>query len=245
MLRRVLKVARKGGSRSLKRYAAPSPMQVASVKEKKFITRPEPGPHSFKLSLPLLVIVRDVLKIAETAREAKSIIGNSMILVDGVARNFHKFPVGIMDVISIKEVNKHYRVLVDQRGKLVPVEIPSEEASMKICRINRKYLYRGRLRLATEDGRTFETDDNSLNVGGSLLVKVPEGGVLDKAPLAEGYTAYVFMGKHAGKVGVVKSVSESSLLRESLVSLTADGEVRTTRDHVMIVGRESPWLRLL
>lgn len=238
-------MARKGGSKSLKRYAAPAPMQVVSVKEKKFITRPEPGPHRFRLSLPLQVVVRDLLKVAETSREARNIIGRSLVLVDGVARTSCKFPVGLMDVVSLRELNKHYRMLVDNKGRLIPVESPLEESSMKICRINKKYLYRGKLMLATEDGRTFETDDNSLNVGGSLLIRVPEGTIIDKAPLAEGYVAYVFMGKHAGSVGVVKSVSSSSLLRDSMVTLaTEDGEVSTIRDYVMIVGREKPWLKL-
>jgi small subunit ribosomal protein S4e len=238
-------VARKGGSKSLKRYAAPTPMQVVSVKERKFITRPEPGPHRFKLSLPLQIVVRDLLKIAETGRETRSIISRSLVLVDGVARTSHKFPVGLMDVLSIRELNKHYRMLVDNKGRLISVEAPPEESSLKICRINRKYLYRGRIMLATEDGRTFEADDNSLNPGGSLLVKIPEVAVIDKAPLAEGCIAYVFMGKHAGSIGVVKSISESSLLRDSTVTLDVNGkEVSTVKDYVMIVGRERPWLKL-
>lgn len=240
-------MARKGGSKSLKRYAAPPVMQVVSVKERKFIAMPEPGPHCFKLSLPLQVLVRDLLKTAETGREAKHVISHSMILVDGVARTSYKFPVGLMDVVSVKELNKHYRVLVNEKGVLAPVEISQEEASTKICRVNRKYLYKGRLRLTTEDGRTFETDDRSLNIGGSLLVKIPDGTIMDKAPLAEGNSGYVFMGKHAGTIGVVKKVSESSLLRDGMVTLVLnDGsEVSTVRDYVMIVGREKPWLKLL
>ncbi|MEM1557171.1 MAG: 30S ribosomal protein S4e [Thermoproteota archaeon] len=238
-------MARKGGSKSLKRYAAPIPMQVVNVKERKFIARPEPGPHRFKLSLPLQVVVRDILKLAETGKEARSIINRSLILVDGVARTSHKFPLGLMDVISIKELNKHYRILVDNKGRLMPFETPPEESSMKICRINKKYLYRGKLMLGTEDGRTFETDDHSLNVGGSLLVKLPEGAIVDKAPLREGCVAYVFMGKHAGSMGVVKSISISSILRDSIVTLTTDhGEISTVRDYVMAIGRERPWLKL-
>ncbi|MBO3770116.1 MAG: 30S ribosomal protein S4e [Thermoproteota archaeon] len=238
-------MARKGGSKSLKRYAAPVSMQVVSVKEKKFITRPEPGPHRLKLSLPLQVVVRDVLKLAETGKEARNIIKRSLILVDGVVRTSHKFPVGLMDVISIKELNKHYRMLVDNKSRLIPVEIPPEESSMKICRINKKYLYRGKLMLATEDGRTFETDDYSLNVGGSLLVKIPECTIIDKTPLSEGCVAYVFMGKHAGSTGIVKSISSSSMLRDSIVTLkTNEDEVSTIRDYVMAIGRDRPWLKL-
>lgn len=239
-------MARKGGSKSLKRYAAPPVMQVSSVKEKKFVTRPEPGPHRLEMSLPLQVLVRDILKMAETGREAKYVIGHSMVLVDGIVRTSYKFPVGLMDVVSVKELGKHYRILVDEKGRLIPVEIPQEEASMKICRINKKYLYRGRLRLATEDGRTFETEDWSLNVGGSLLVKVPEGTILDKAPLSEGVFGYVFMGKHTGAMGTVRKISESSLLRDSAVTLSlGDGsEISTVRDYVMVVGRDKPWLKL-
>ncbi|NHV98632.1 MAG: 30S ribosomal protein S4e [Thaumarchaeota archaeon] len=239
-------MARKGGSKSLKRFAAPPVMQVSSVKERKFVTRPEPGPHSLKMSIPLQVLVRDILKMAETGREAKYVISHSMVLVDGVVRTSHKFPVGLMDVVSVRELGKHFRILVNEKGELIPVEIPQEEASMKICRINKKYLYRGRLRLATEDGRSFETEDWSLNVGGSLLVKIPEGTVLDKAPLCEGVIGYVFMGKHTGAVGTVRKVSESSLLRESTVTLSvADGsEISTVKDYVMVVGRDKPWLKL-
>jgi len=239
-------MARKGGSKVLKRYAAPPVMQVFSVKERRFITRPEPGPHRLEMSLPLQVLVRDILKVAETGREAKYLISRSMVLVDGVVRTSHRFPVGLMDVISVKELGKHYRVLVNEKGRLTPIEVPPEEAVMKICRINKKYLYRGVLRLATEDGRTFETDDWSLNIGGSLLVRVPEGVVLDKAPLAEGSIGYVFMGKHTGVVGVVKKISKSSLQGESIVTLTPgdEGEVSTVRDYVMVVGRDKPWLKL-
>ncbi|MEM2087840.1 MAG: 30S ribosomal protein S4e [Thermoproteota archaeon] len=239
-------MARKGGSKSLKRYAAPPAMQVVSVKEKKFTAMPEAGPHRLKMSLPLQVLVRDLLKLAETGREARHIISSSMILVDGVARISYKFPVGLMDVVSVKELNKHYRVLVNEQGVLTPVEISQEEASMKICRINRKYLYKGGLRLTTEDGRTFEVDDPSMNIGGALLVKIPEGTIVDKAPLTEGNTGYVFMGKHAGTIGIVKKVSASSLLRDSMVTLITDGsEVSTVKEYVMIVGRERPWLKLL
>ncbi len=239
-------MARKGGSKSLKRYAAPKVMQVSSVKEKKFVAMPKPGPHRRWLSLPLQVIVRDVLKMAETGREAKHVISHSMVLVDGVVRASYKFPVGLMDVVTMKELGKHYRVLVNEKGRLTPVEVPQEEASIKICRINRKYLYEGGLKLATEDGRTFGTDDSSLNIGGSLLVRVPDNVIVDKAPLAEGNTGYVFMGKHAGATGLVKKASESSLLRKSMVTLAlGDGrKVDTIRDYVMIVGRDKPWLKL-
>jgi small subunit ribosomal protein S4e len=43
------------------------------------------------------------------------VISRSTVLVDGVVRASHRFPVGLMDVVSMKELGKHYRVLVDKR----------------------------------------------------------------------------------------------------------------------------------
>ncbi|MGQ9478583.1 MAG: 30S ribosomal protein S4e [Thermoproteota archaeon] len=240
-------MARMGGSRILKRYAAPPFMQVVSVKEKKFITRPQPGPHRIRFSLPLQTVVRDVLKIARTSRETKYLISRSMFLIDGVTRISHKYPVGMMDVLSVRELNKHYRMVVGRNGRLTLIEIPAEEASMKICRVSKKYLYRGRLTFTTEDGKTFRLDDYSMNIGGSFLIRVPEGTVLDRAPLAEGNLGYVFGGRHAGIIGVVKSITDSSLLRDSSVTLQLEdgSEINTIRDYVMVVGRDKPWFRLL
>ena len=67
----------------------------------------------------LLIVVRDILKVADNAREAKIIINNGDILVDGRARKDYKFPVGFMDVISLPKSKKVYRVLPDHKGRLV------------------------------------------------------------------------------------------------------------------------------
>ena len=65
-------MANKGPRRHLKRLAAPANWQIPR-KVHKFVVRPLPGPHAMSESLPLLLIVRDILKYADNAREAKKI----------------------------------------------------------------------------------------------------------------------------------------------------------------------------
>ena len=47
-----------------------------------FITRPNPGPHSYSLGLPMIVVLRDILGIAKNLKEVKFILYNNEILVD-------------------------------------------------------------------------------------------------------------------------------------------------------------------
>ncbi|MEM3193440.1 MAG: S4 domain-containing protein, partial [Candidatus Bathyarchaeia archaeon] len=71
-----------GGSRHLKREMTPT---FWPIHRKKFVwaLKPSPGPHPIERCIPLGVIVRDLLGLAETMREAKKIIAQGKILVDG------------------------------------------------------------------------------------------------------------------------------------------------------------------
>ena len=97
----------------LKRLKAPRAWRIER-KVAKWTVKPSPGPHSFKNSIPLLLIVRDFLKIADTGKEARRIISAKEIQVDGKSRRDYKFPCGLMDVIAIPKMGEYYRVLFDR-----------------------------------------------------------------------------------------------------------------------------------
>ena len=110
-------MAKKGPKRHLKRLAAPVRWELPR-KTHKFTVRPLPGAHPMSESLPLLLIIRDVLKYADNAREAKKIIKMGKVLVDGRVRKEEKLPVGLMDVVSLPEADENYRVLFDRKGRI-------------------------------------------------------------------------------------------------------------------------------
>ena len=85
----------------LKRLAMPKTWRIKR-KGTVFITRPNPGPHSMGLSMPLNLIIRDILGYAENKREVRKVLMNNNVMVDGVRRKNHKLPVGLMDTIEIK-----------------------------------------------------------------------------------------------------------------------------------------------
>ena len=102
-------------SKHLKRLNAPRVVRIHR-KERTWTIRPSPGPHPLEKSIALCIIVRDYLNLTDTQREAKTVISNGEIIVDGIVRKSNKFPCGLMDVISIPKAKKDYRILFDQRG---------------------------------------------------------------------------------------------------------------------------------
>ena len=144
-------MASKGPKRHLKRLPAPTNWQLPR-KVKKFTTRPLPGPHSMDNSLPLLLIVRDVLGYADNAREAKKIIKMGKILVDGVKRKEHRYPAGLMDVISIPDTNENFLVLLDEKGRITLKK--TDKNDVKLCKIKNKTVIKGgHIQLNLHDGR--------------------------------------------------------------------------------------------
>src|SRR3989344_633623 len=102
--------------RHLKRHFAPNSWKIKR-KGLTFVTRHNPGPHSGKTSMPLNVVLRDMLHYADTARESKIILTRRNVFVDGIRRKEPKFPVGLFDVVEFKDINKSHRVILDKKGK--------------------------------------------------------------------------------------------------------------------------------
>ena len=115
----------------MKRLNAPRALNLHR-KERKWTVRSSPGPHPLETSIPLGLIVRDYLGLVDTLHEAKKVISEGEFLVDGVKRKNHKFPCGLMDVVSIPKMKKDYRVLFNNKGKLTLVETASKDATWKI-----------------------------------------------------------------------------------------------------------------
>ncbi|HDI73681.1 MAG TPA: 30S ribosomal protein S4e [Candidatus Korarchaeota archaeon] len=235
-----------GGSRHLKRLAAPGYWPVAK-REKVWVVKPRPGPHPLDQGFPLLVVVRDILELATTAREAKRIIFMKKIWVDGKPRYDYKYQVGLMDVISIPDLGKHYRVVPDPYKFLKLVEIPESEAGLKVVKVKGKRTIRGgKIQVTTHDGRNFllEPDSDlakSIKVGYSLLIEVPSQEIKEVLPMEVGAVGAMIRGRMAGHIGIIKELAEFIELQDlddpNLV-------YRGTAENVLVVGKEKQAIKV-
>src|SRR5437867_11299151 len=94
-------MGRKAGSRQLKREPSPGFWPIHR-KEETWAPMTRPGSHPRERSLPLVVLIRDALRYARTAKEAIGIVHDSKVKVDGIVRKDHRFPAGLMDVVQIQ-----------------------------------------------------------------------------------------------------------------------------------------------
>ncbi len=218
-------MGKKGKTGRLKRKPAPRFWPIHR-KEFSWVVKPSSGPHSLENCLPLSLVLRDILGVAKTRKEAKMIISQGKVYVDGKVRRKDDFPVGLMDVISIPDLNKFFRIMPFHKGLFLNPVI-KKETSFKLCRVEDKTTVKnGCVQIALHDGSNllikvadpsyreivYETFD-------TLKLSLPEKQVMDHLKTKEGNLAVITGGKNIGKQGRIVEIekAEAKKRRNALV----------------------------
>ena len=208
-------MGKKGKVGRLKRKPAPRFWPIHR-KEAVWIVRPSSGPHSLEKCLPLSLVLRDILKVAETRKEAKKIISQGKVYVDGKVRRKDDFPVGLMDVISMPDLNKFYRVLPSHKGLFLN-PISKEEARFKLLRVeDRTIVKNGTSQFAFHDGTNLRIKAEDLENPeiiyesfATLKLGLPEKQILDQLKTKKGNIAVITGGKNIGKQGKIVEIEKA------------------------------------
>lgn len=233
-------MGKKGGTNRMKRLSAPRLWDIAR-KDKRFVIKPSPGPYSTEGSYPLGVALRDLLQMTENLREVRFALARGDVLVDGVARKDPAFPVGLFNVVEIPKEGVAFRLIPSPDG-LVAKKVPKEETFLKLCKVRSKTRIRGnKIQYGFHDGRSVLGEGLSLSPGDSVVMKVPEQGVLSSVKLAAGSLGLVVSGERAGQLGKISEVKKGTMTRERMVSLALpSGETELPARLVFPVGTERP-----
>ncbi|MEM0218442.1 MAG: 30S ribosomal protein S4e [Desulfurococcaceae archaeon] len=244
-----------GGSRHLKALAAPAFWPILR-KKFKWSVKPLPGPHPIERCLPLLIIVRDILKYAKTSTEARKLIAEGHFKVDGKVRRNYKFPVGVMDVIEIPKTGEYYRVVPVPTKVLGLLRIPPEEASIKPCRIENKTTVKGgHIQLNLHDGRNVlirvsdprNPVEDQYEALGTVVLSLNDNRVVDYIPAKEGVIAIVSGGKNVGRVGRIVEIIPGALKRRKYIVTLEDkygNRFQTSFEYIFPIGVEKPVITL-
>ena len=220
-----------------KRLAAPKLWKIPR-KVRKFVISPEPGPHTKETSVPLGIVLREYLGVADNVKEIKSALSSGSVKVDGKPRKSHRFPIGIMDILEV--AGKHYRVSMSPSGfKLV--EISQSDAMKKLLRIKRKVKVKGgKTQYTFHDGRTKILDED-YKTNSTLLVSIPNITVMDYYELKEGNYALITGGNEKGKMGIIKEIKlVRSFMPNRVVVDTGDEQIETVMDYIFVIGKNKP-----
>lgn len=248
-------MGKKGKTARLKRKPAPAFWPIHR-KEAPWIVKPSSGSHSLDKCLPMTLILRDILGVAQTRKEGKLILTQGKVLVDGKVRKQDDSPVGLMDVISIPEMNTYYRLMPSRKG-LILAPISKEEANIKLVRVEDKTTVSNGIQIALHDGSnilikvadpknpievTYETFD-------ILKITYPDKQVTETLKTKEGNLAIITGGKNIGKQGKIVDIekAEAKKQRQALVVIEdAQGaRYQTIMDFVFSIGEAAPMINTL
>jgi small subunit ribosomal protein S4e len=247
-------LGKKGKTARLKRKPAPRFWPIHR-KELPWIVKPSSGSHSLQNCLPLTLVLRDILGVAQTRKEAKMILAQGKVQVDEKVRRKDDFPVGLMDVISIPDMNKHYRVMPSHKGLFLN-PISKEEANFKLVRVEDKTTVKNGIQIAFHDGSNMlmkvadpknpkEVTYDTFDV---LKITFPEKQVALSLKTKEGNLAVLTGGKNIGKQGKIVEIekTEAKKRRQALVVVEDAQGVRyqTILDFVFSIGEAEPLIGL-
>lgn len=246
-------MTRTGEKKHFKRTLAPKYWSVPR-KEAKFTVKTAAGPHSISNSIPLLVILRDNLHFADTAREAKRILNAGEVKVDGVIRKNFKFPVGLMDVLEIPKMKRFYRILPAPRRGLILHSIEEDEIGFKLCRIEDKTVIKnGNIQLNLHDGRNLviylnnptNAEEDIYKTKDALKISVPSQEILEHVKFKEDIYSIVIAGRNLGLVGKISKIEKRFGPHASTVTLERAGKTfQTELEYAFPIGLESPLISL-
>ena len=202
-------------SRHLKRQAVSKKWPVPR-KGTKYLVKPEA--HD-KEGVPLLVLLRDILKVAKTRKEVKKAIHDKNVIINSKVAKDEKHGLTLFDKITIVPSKKSYKLTLTPNGKFTVEETSEKDSKIKTAKISNKTILKGKkIQLNLSDGRNILSDKES-KTNDSVILDLEKKAISKIIPLKEKAKVIVVAGKHAGKRGELSKIDS----QHKMVELKTDG----------------------
>lgn len=186
----------------LKRQKVPKNWPI-NRKGTTYVVRPN---SNIGAGIPILIVLRDMLKVVQNRKEIKKAIHLKHILLNNKIVTDEKNSVLLFDIIELVPSKKYYRIEFSEKGKFKIIEIDEKAGNSKIAKvINKKILKGKKTQLNLIDGRNF-ISDLKCKVNDSVLINLKERRIEKCLLLKEGAKVIVFAGKHAGERGILNKI---------------------------------------
>jgi len=236
----------RGIKRHMKRMFAPSHWMLDKLTGH-YAPKPTAGPHKLRECLPLMVLLRNRLKYALNYKEAKTILVQRLVKVDGKIRTTHSYPAGFMDVITLEKTKENFRLLHDTKGRFVVHKISADEAQYKLCKVNKIIKgAKGVNQVVTHDGRTVRFPSPEIKVGDSIRLEIATGKILDSVKFEHGNVCTITGGNNIGRVGLFQHREKHQGGHDIIHLEDSTGQKFATREqNVMVIGNgNKAWVSL-
>jgi small subunit ribosomal protein S4e len=222
--------------RHLKRIGMPKSWPTKR-KGIKFIAKPRPGPHKQKECITIRILLKDILNLAKTSKEVKRILNTNTFLVDNIIRKDSRFPLGVMDTILVN--NKHYRLILNKKGKFKLLPIKKEELQEKISKIiGKRILKKKKTQINFYDGKNLIVEKDSYKPGDSVILS--KKVIKKHLKFEKGAIIYITGGKHIGEIGKLEEIKKHKGITKDTIIMSVDKKkIETSKDYAYVIENES------
>jgi len=208
-----------------------------------YAPRPRQGPHKLRECLPLQLVLRNKLKYALSGRECDIILGDkdNTVKVDNKVRRDKKFPVGLMDVVSIPKTGDNYRMLYDIKGRFTLVKLKNkDEQNIKLVKVVKRTMGPNKVPyIVTHDARCIRYPNPDIHVFDTLKIDLTTGAIKDTMKLEIGKTVFTTGGSNRGRVGVIVNRTRLQGAFDMIAVKDKNGHSFNTRiDNCFVIGEK-------
>ena len=162
--------------------------------------------HNQHESIPLVVVMRDILKIVGSKKELKKLLNEKQVLINHKEIREPNYPVNLFDVINFAK--KNFKASLSENKKMKFEEISDKEAETKVYKIlNKKILRKGKIQLNLMQGKNITTDEKA-KTGDSVVINLKDDKIVKILSMEKGKTGFALKGKHMGSVGEIIDIME-------------------------------------
>lgn len=152
-----------------------------------------------KNGVPVIIAVRDMLKLANTTKEVKHMVRNKLIKINGKQVKDVKESVRLFNIL---EIDKKYMLSILHTRRFEFVEVKDDS---RLCKVtNKKTLKNNKIQLNFHDGSNVISKDK-VNVGDSVVLD-SKGKISKIISLEKGKNIFVISGRSVGLGGKIKEV---------------------------------------
>lgn len=153
-------------------------------------------------SVPVIIALRDMLKLAQTIKEVKYMIYTKLLKINGRPVKSHRESIRLFNIF---EADKNYVL------KLLPTkrfffEESKSDNSRIVKVINKKLIGKDKFQLNLHDGSNLLSTDKKIKVGDSLNISF-ENKINSHIPIEKGKNVFIISGKYMGHDGKIDSIN--------------------------------------
>jgi small subunit ribosomal protein S4e len=161
----------------------------------KYIARASSHVHD---SVPIVIAVRDMLKLARTAKEVQRMIHEKMLKINGKEAQDYRESIRLCNLL---EAGKTYVLSLDEHGKFVFEE--SKKKDERACKVvNKTLLPKKKIQLNLHDGSNVISHDK-ISVDDTVYLD-SKGKIKSHVALEKGKHCLIISGKYSGLKGKVE-----------------------------------------